>query len=190
MLYISWNGAVNFAAAEFFLQTANRMDQSERIRHLQEQATRYISRSKCVDASLRTLIVQSKSSGGSAPASVALSCGDPAASYTSISSTAIPGSPIIGKACSGVATGKGTRGEFINILQSKQAAAICCDTETQGGVIVLPVPCIDMNAPPFTQQNMSNPYIPPCRIPGNEVYFPPKIYDGVGCTYTRITTPS
>jgi hypothetical protein len=47
-----------------------------------------------------------------------------------------------------------------------------------------------MGAPPFTQQNLSTIYTAPCTDPGKRDYFPRKIYDGPGCTYTRITTPS
>ena len=181
--------AVNFAPPDFFCDRPNRMDQSERIRHLEEQAKRYVSRSKCVDSSLRTLVVQSKASKTSAPASVALSCGVPAASYAAVVPVAIPGAPYESPARCGVATGKGTNSEYVGILQAKQGCAVC-STDSQGGTITLPVPCVDMNAPPFTQQRMDAPYIPPCKASTSEVFFPPKIYDGPGCTYTRITTPS
>jgi len=168
------------------------MNQSERIRLIEEQANRFVSRSKCTDSSLRTFVVQSAASKMSAPASIALSCGVPAASYASITPVAIPGTAVSKTIC-GVAKGKGTNGEYVAILQAKQGGAICgsdsVDGGSQGGVITLPVPCIDMNAPPFTQQNMADPYKSSCG-PSSEVYFPPKIYDGPGCTYTRITTPS
>jgi len=165
------------------------MNQSERIRHLEEQAKRVVSRSNYMDSYARTmLVVQPKASGTSAPTSVALN-GIPAASYAAIVPVAIPGAAVIGKNCSGVARGKGTNGEYIGLLQAKQACAVCPDV--QGGVITLPVPCINMNAPPFTQSDMTKPDTwtkTPCVH--NETYFPPKIYDGKGCTYTRITTPS
>ena len=168
------------------------MDQSERLRHIQKQAIRYISKSKCVDASLRTMVVQATASKMSAPSSVALN-GNPAAAYTAIAPVAIPG-PSISRASCGVATGKGTNGEYLAILQAKQGGAICgsgsVNMGSEGGVITLPVPCIDMNAPPFTQQNMSDPYKSTCGPLTSEVYFPPKIFDGPGCTYSRITTPS
>jgi hypothetical protein len=162
------------------------MDQSERLRYLQK-TTRYISQSKCVDASLRTLIVQSAASKMAAPSSVSLN-GNPAAAYAAIAPVAIPGPSIIRSSC-GVAKGKGTNGEYIAILQAKQGCAICSDSVSPSGGITVPAPCVDMNAPPFTQQNMSDPYKSSCGTP-SEVYFPPKIYDGPNCTYTRITTPS
>jgi len=164
------------------------MNQSERIRYIQEQANRYISKSKCVDSSLRTLVVQSAASKMVAPSSVSLN-GDPAAAYAAISPVAIPGPSIIRASC-GVAKGKGTNGEHTAIIQAKQGGAICgSDSVVGSGGITLPVPCVNMNAPPFTQQNMSDPYKSSCGTP-SEVYFPPKIFDGPGCTYTRITTPS
>lgn len=91
-------------------------------------------------------------------------------------------------------TGVGTGGEYINILQIAQGNAIGpkvlpADTGARP-VITLPVPVINMQAPPFTQQNLSTMYVAPCTDPGKRDYFPRPIYDGPGCTYTRITTPS
>ena len=166
------------------------MDQSERIRHLQEQSKRFVSRNKCMDSYARTmLVVQPKASGTGAPKTVALSCGVPAASYAAVVPVAIPTGPTVPQGCGGVAKGKGTNGEYIGLLQAKQACAL--NNEVQGGVIALPVPCIDQNAPPFTQSDMTKPDTwtkVPCVY--NETYFPPKIYDGANCDYTRITTPS
>jgi hypothetical protein len=161
------------------------MLQSERLRYIQKQATTYVSRTKCNDSSLQTLVVQAKASGIATPLTVALSCGAPATNYA----TAVPtDSKSVRVACGGVATGKGTNREYIGILQAKQGCAICATESTTQG-IQLPVPCVNQNAPPFTQQDMTNPYIPPCT-PGNNTFFPPKIFDGPGCTYSRNTTPS
>jgi hypothetical protein len=155
------------------------MSQSERLRLVQEQATRYVSRNKCVDASLLTMVNQAKASSVPTPGRVA------------ITSTR--------DACSGQATaaGKGANGEYIGILQAAQAAAFKapCSTnkpEDTGAipVITLPVPCINYNAPPFTQQNLSTMYVEPCTNPGKRDYFPPRVPNGPGCTTTKITTPS
>jgi hypothetical protein len=75
------------------------MSQSELLRLKQEQAIRFISRNKCVDASLMTVINQAKASSVPTPGRV------------SITSTR--------DACSGqgTATGKGANGEYIGILQ-------------------------------------------------------------------------
>ena len=155
------------------------MSQSERLRLVQEQATRYVSRNKCVDASLLTMVNQAKASSVPTPGRVA------------ITSTR--------DACSGQATaaGKGANGEYIGILQAAQAAAFKapCSTnkpEDTGAipVITLPVPCINYNAPPFTQQNLSTMYVEPCTNPGKRDYFPPRVPNGPCCTTTKITTPS
>jgi hypothetical protein len=167
-----------FLRRRFRMQTA--MTQSERIRLLQEAANKYVSRNKCVDSSLQTLITQSKASSTYAPQTVAGRSGW--GSGTSSFSV--------------VATGKGTNGEYINILQAAQANAIgapCSNTPADTGVttqIVLPTPCVDFNAPPFTQQNMSSFYTAPCVNPGKRDYFPALQSNGPGCTTTINTTPS
>ena len=148
--------------------------QSERIRYIQEQSNKFVSRNKCVDASLMTHIVQAKASSVMAPKIVL--------------GTQSQGCVVI--------SGDGTGGEYINVLQAAQAAAIgapCSNNPTDTGVnpyITLPTPCINFNAQPFTQQNMSTMYVAPCVNPGNNKYFPPRVSNGPGCTTTKITTPS
>jgi len=143
---------------------------------MQEQATKYVSRNKCVDASLRTMVVQARASSVATPTTV---------------SAVVNQS---GCAANATVTGGGAGGEYLGILQAAQASAICaCSGFSDTGVvpqIVLPVPCVDMTKPPFTQQDTSNFYKVPCADPGKQDYFPPPIYDGPGCTYNRITTPS
>ena len=179
MLTYGGGGRVNFAAASFFsggrvrIKMSLPMTQSERIRLIQEQANKYVSRNKCNDSSLQTLIVQAKASSTYTPQRVQGNSG-----------------------CTVVATGKGTNGEFINVLQAAQANAIgapCSNTPADTGVtavVTLPVPCINYNAPPWTQQNMSSFYTAPCAIPGKNDYFPPYVSNGPGCTTTKITSPS
>ena len=156
------------------------MTQSERIRLIQEQANKYVSRNKCNDSSLQTLIVQSKASATYAAQTVQNRSGwGQGTSSFSV-----------------VAKGKGTNGEYINMLQAAQANAIgapCSNTPADTGVppvITLPTPCINYNAPPWTQQNMSSFYVAPCAIPGKNDFFPPRVPNGPGCTTTKITTPS
>jgi hypothetical protein len=179
MLTYGGGGRVNFAAASFFsggrvrIKMSLPMTQSERIRLIQEQSNKYVSRNKCNDSSLQTLIVQAKASSTYTPQRVKGNTG-----------------------CTVVATGKGTNGEFINILQAAQANAMgapCSNTTGDTGVtpvVTLPIPCINYNAPPWTQQNMSSFYVAPCAIPGKNDYFPPRVSNGPGCTTTKITTPS
>ena len=99
--------------------------------------------------------------------------------------------------CSLYVRGKGTNGEYIGVLQAAQAAAFNapCSTNKPAdtGVIsqiTLPVPCINYNAPPFTQQNLSTMYVAPCTDPGKRDYFPPFVSNGPGCTMNINRTPS
>lgn len=155
------------------------MTQSERIRLIQEQANKYVSRNKCVDASLQTMIVQAKASATTAPKTVQGQAGWGLQSAFNV-----------------VATGKGTNGEYINVLQAAQANALgapCSNTPGDTGLnpqIILPTPCINYNAPPWTQQNMSSFYTAPCVNPGKLDYFPTLQSNGPGCTTTINTTPS
>ena len=170
---------VFFRGREVGIKMSLPMTQSERIRLIQEQANKYVSRNKCNDSSLQTMIVQAKASSTYTPQKVQGSSGWGLTSSFNV-----------------VATGKGTNGEYINILQAAQANAIgapCSNTPGDTGVtrtITLPTPCINYNAPPWTQQNMSSFYVAPCAIPGKNDYFPPFVSNGPGCTTTRITTPS
>jgi len=155
------------------------LSQSELLRYKQEQATKYVSRNKCVDSSLLTMVNQAKASSVTVPGRVAFGSTE--------------------TACAGQATitGKGTNGEYINVLQAAQAAALNapCSTNkpSDTGVnphIILPVPCINYNAPPFTQQNLSTMYVAPCKDPGKRDYFPPFVSNGPGCTMNINRTPS
>lgn len=155
------------------------MSQSERLRLIQEQSIRYVSRNKCVDASLQTMINQAKASSLAAPVRVACTSNR--------------------DGCSGqsTATGRGMNGESLGILQAAQAAAFNspCSTNKPGDtgvtpVVILPVPCINYNAPPFTQQNLSTMYVAPCTDPGKRDYFYEAVSNGPGCTTNKITTPS
>ena len=158
------------------------MSDQERIRYIQEQANKFVSRNKCVDASLQTLKVQA-------------TAGSQRSGNTLLSPATVPAvMNNAGCANNVTITGVGTGGEYFGILQIAQGNAIQprIPNEDTGvaPVITLPVPCINMQAPPFTQQNLSSFYVTPCTDPGKIDYFPPPIYDGPGCTYTRITTPS
>lgn len=146
------------------------MLQSERLRLLQEASTKVVSRFKCVDSSLQTLIVQAQASQTSAPATVA------AVASRSAGPTNV------------VATGKGTGGEYLGILQVAQGCAICPDVAPVGAevpAVILSVPTINYDVQPFAQQNISTiypaPYIAPCTDPGNRFYFPSKPIRGPAC---------
>jgi len=159
------------------------MTDQERIRHIQEQARQVVSRNKCVDSSVQTLIVQAQASSQRS-------------GRTTLAPATVPG-VVTGstpdRGTNVTVTGVGSGGEYFGILQVAQGNAIGPRVANAGAevpIITLPVPCINMQAPPFTQQNLSTIYTAPCTNPGKRDYFPAPIYDGPGCTYTRITTPS
>ena len=154
------------------------MSQSERLRLIQEQSIKYVARNKCVDASLQTYIVQAKASSRPTPSIIsAVQNQNGCAANVSI-------------------TGKGANMEYLGILQAAQASALgapCSNVPSDtsvNAVIVLPTPCINQLAPPFTQQNLSTMYVAPCTDPGKRDYFPPYVSNGPGCTTNKITTPS
>ena len=82
------------------------MSQSERLRLIQEQATKYVARNKCVDSSLQTYIVQAKASSRPTPSIIsAVQNQNGCAANVSI-------------------TGKGANMEYLGILQAAQASAV------------------------------------------------------------------
>ena len=167
------------------------MTDQERIRYIQEAATKFVSRNKCVDASLRTMVVQARAS----------TVAQPVESIQAVGSKPVLQSTTPGVLTSGCTTpniyitGVGTGNDYSGILQKAQSSALCaCSGFGDTGVtpqIVLPTPCIDMTKPPFAQKNTTAPfYTEPCVNPGKRDYFPAKLYSGPGCTYTMIRTPS
>jgi len=154
------------------------MSQSERIRHIQEQANSVISRNRCVDSSLLTLQRQAQASKMAAPITLE--------------------KKVIEDGCcrTMAVRGKGTNMDYTAILQRAQACAICPDVPVAdtgvSPVIILPTPCINNTVIPFAQQNISTiyppPYVPPCTDPGNRQYFPVKPVrgDGPNCKYQHL----
>jgi len=138
-IYFGGSGRFNF-------QCNNRkmaMSQSERIRRLQEDAPRYISRAKVRDASEITMMQQAKASKTHVPQTIVTSCE--------------------------TIKGKGANMEYLSILQAAQGAAICADPPAYPG-IYLPGVGYDHSLPPFSQQDPANAYIPACK-PGFKQYF-------------------
>jgi hypothetical protein len=148
------------------------LSESERLRYIQEQATKYVSRNKCVDSSLLTMTAQAKASSVAAPQIVQ--------------------STVVRDGCCRTVTiaGKGTAMDQTALLQRAQHCAVCPDTvPVDTGVqpvVTLPVPCVDNFAPPFTQQNLSSFYTPPCTDPGIRGYFPELVKRGEGCTLPHL----
>ncbi len=141
------------------------MSEGERIRRIQEQAQKYQSRWRPRDASEITLENQAKAARGTAAPQKVAGC------------------------CDSVATGKGTNGEYLAILQAAQGCAVCSDPVPSLALGQdIAAPCYNQQAPPFTQQNLSTPYVI-CNTPGFVTYFPPKISDACPSTQ-RIFLPS
>ena len=143
------------------------MTYAQRTRLIEEQTKKFVSRNKCVDASLQTFITQARASSRPTPQAVA----------------AVQNRD--GCAANVMIAGKGTNGEYLGLLMAAQNCAICPDTPNLDPVVypvaTLPTPCNNMLAPPFTQQNLSTMYVAPCTDPGIRGYFPTKANKGDTC---------
>jgi hypothetical protein len=150
------------------------MLQSERLRLIQEEANKYVSRRKVRDASELTYIHQAQ-----------------ALSKTTQPVTVV--TKVIRDGCAADTTvcGKGTNKDYTAILQKAQSCAICSEPDLGNNLVaVLPTPCFPRNRPPFAQQDMlGTVYTPPCK-PGYQVFFPPKLSDGPTCNFNRQFFPS
>lgn len=156
------------------------MSQSERLRLIQEQANKFVSRNRCVDSSLLTMQKMYAASKNVAPVAVA-------------------GQANVADCATNVTyRGKGTNMDQSALIAGAAGCAVCPTTApADTGVtpmIILPTPCVNYATMPFAQKNISTiypaPYTEPCSVPGTATYFPAPIYDGSNCTYNRITTPS
>jgi hypothetical protein len=119
------------------------MSQSERLRRIQEDGPRFISRAKVRDSSEYTHIQQARASKTHIPLTISTQCA--------------------------TITGKGTNMEYLTILKRAEGAAICADPPVFPGVYV-PGVGYDHTAPPFSQQNLSTAYKPAMK-PGFQQYF-------------------
>lgn len=148
------------------------LSESERLRYIQEQAQKTVSRNKCVDSSLLTMVAQAKAS--------------------SVVQPQVVQSSVIMDGCCRTVTiaGKGTNMDQSALLQRAQHCAVCPDTALADTglvpVVTLPVPCVDNFAPPFTQQNLSSFYTAPCVDPGIRGYFPDVVKRGENCTLPHL----
>ena len=150
------------------------LSESERLRLLTQGQVRYISRAKVRDSSELTYIRQAQASKTPTPnSSIQLVVNQD------------------GCAANAVARGKGTNMDYTGILQKAQSCAVCSDPDVSTNLgMYLSTGCVNQQAPPFTQQVLSNAYITPCTDPGFKQYFKAPIFDGSNCTFNRITTPS
>jgi hypothetical protein len=159
------------------------MSQSELLRLTMNEQPRYISRAKVRDSSEQTAIVKARSSGVDIPNTV-LSAGlqtDARGLHTNISTVV-------------TIRGKGTNMDYDSVLERAQSAAICADiSPSLQPAITLYSPVYSRTAPPFSQQTLSTAYTAPCKIPGNNVYFPPFLQrgqNGDSCNYRHLPNDS
>lgn len=132
------------------------LSQSERLRLIAEQARGVVARNKTVDASLITFKNQMRASKA-----------------TPVPLTVPTTLNTAGCGAFTVATGVGTQMTQEGLMQKAAGCAICSDDDSVvNAAIVLPTPCVNFLAPPFTQQNLSTMYVAPCTNPGNKVFFP------------------
>ena len=140
------------------------LSESERLQRQLDSAAKYISRSKVRDSSELISIKQARAASVESPQQVQGS------------------KEKDGNCCEFTAKGKGTNMEYLNILMKAQGCAICSDVDpvTNPGITI---PCT-------TPVPLSTFYTAPCRIPGYQVFFPPKLADGKNCDYNRTWYPS
>lgn len=145
------------------------MSESERLRRIQEQATSYVNRAKCVDSSLLTFMNQMKASKGT------------------VAPQTVTGKIVRDGCCATVSyKGKGTNMDQSALIAAAAGCAICSDEVSPSGGIKIPTVCVDNFAPPFTQQNLSTMYVTPCKVPGPEVYFPTVPVRGENCNLPHL----
>ena len=141
------------------------MSQSERIRRIQEEANRYLSRNKVRDSSELTLIRQAEASSVAAQQTVRAVINP----HTSQQMTSYDGLPDC--AANVVFTGVGTQNDYSAILQKAQNCAVCSDDDPAlNPYIIRSVPCYNRLDFPFIQNNLSTPYL--CQTIGKTGYFP------------------
>ena len=156
------------------------MSESERLKRVVAEQTNYVSRAKVRDSSEQTAIIKARNSGNKYP-SVVQSAGlqtDDKGLSKNLSTTV-------------TIKGKGTNMEYTSILEAAQNAAICADispADVKG--IVIPSFIYSRVAPPFSQQTLSTAYTAPCKIPGNNVYFPPFLQRGTCSAYSHLPSDS
>jgi len=155
------------------------MSQSERLRAIQElYTTKWIPRNKPRDASEITYMRQARAAAG-APLVTTVSGKVNDASVTGIAACAQT-----------TVRGKGMNGEYLGILMGKQGCAVCSDPDPyidQG--VTVPTSCLDEKVPPFTQQNLSTPYVV-CTSSGFKKFFPRPDTCTSGCPKPRVVFPS
>ena len=143
------------------------MSYSERMRYIQEEANKVVSRNKVRDASEITLMRQAKASSVASPNIV------PA--ITNLHTNQLM-PPYQGQNdCTANVTyiGVGTK-DTTALLAQKQNCAVCSDDDTSiNPYIILPTPCYNRFDFPFIQKVSSATVS--CGVPGFNHYFPPAL---------------
>ena len=84
-----------------------------------------------------------------------------------------------GAACNYVTMGKGTNMEYGNVMLKAQSCAVCADPA------LVTWPSLYQVIPGCSTTAVSSFYTAPCKIPGYQVFFPPRIADGKNCVLNR-----
>ena len=137
------------------------LSQSERLQQRVDSMTKYIHRTNPVDSSLQTWRVQAR------------------AGKVEIPQTVQTVAERDGCAATQTIQGKGTNMEYLNVLRRAESCAVCSDPD--------PMPCSNrfVIIPGCSTTLISSSYTAPCRVPGFQVFFPPRIVDGKNCVLNR-----
>jgi hypothetical protein len=135
------------------------LSQSERLQQRVDSMNKYIHRTNPVDSSLQTWRVQARSGKVEVPQTV----------QTTVENS--------GNACTKTIQGKGSNMEYLSILRRAGSCAVCSDSDPVVNAYVM--------IPGASTALISSSYTAPCRIPGFQVFFPPRIVDGKNCVLNR-----
>ena len=135
------------------------LSQSELLQRRLDSMNKYIHRAKTRDSSELTFIKQARAGSVEHPQQVQ--------GVTERD----------GAACNVTIQGKGTNMEYGNVLLKAQGCAVCSDVD--------PVTNPGITIPGCSTTTVSSFYTAPCRVPGYQVFFPPKLADGKNCNYNR-----
>lgn len=135
------------------------LSQSERLQQKVDGMTKYIHRANPVDSSLNTWRVQARAGKVESPQTVqTVAERDGCAATQTIQ-------------------GKGTNMEYLNVLRRAESCAVCSDPD--------PAPAANrfVIIPGCSTTLISSSYTAPCRVPGFQVFFPPRLISGKNCNY-------
>lgn len=147
------------------------MTQQEYLSRYMFEQPKLIARNKVRDQSEQTYIVQARASGNYQPSVVMANMNQNGIS------TIVYNAP----------RGNGVEGTYLAVLQKAQKCAICADPDpVRVPFQQLPSKCTDHSLQPWSQQNLSTPYVN-CTEPGFNQYFPRKL--SATCSTNQIRYP-